>query len=552
MLDAILAILQRGLASKHRARGEARLTRRGARVLGETVGPRIERIESRTLLSAVNVLTFHNNNLRTGVNSDETVLTPSNVNDSTFGKVGTLPVDGQVYGQPLYESHVAFPGGKIHNVLFVVTENDSVYAFNANGGALIWHDSLAHPSDGITPIPATVTDDTTDLTPIIGITSTPVIDPNTGTIYTCASFQITKNGVVTYEQRLYALNIVTGAEDRDVLIKASAPGNGNGSVNGIVSFNALRNLQRSALTLNNGHVYIAWSSHGDTGTYHGWIIGYNAATFAQTFAWTDTPNGSEGGIWSSGDGLAVDQQGDMFALIGNGTFDEDPSLGDMNDYGESIVEFNPGSGHVNDFFAVDNYNLLNVQDLDLNSGGIMLMTNLSGPNSTEAVFSGKQGTIYVTDTADLGGFNANTNNDVEELSGDNGLASSFDTPAYFDNRVYYEGAYSDELKYYPVVNGQLNASGVVFGGQSYTYPGASPEISANGTSNGIVWIVGDNANGHAELDAYNANTLSEIYTSEQNPSRDQAGTFNKFAPPTIANGRVFVAAQGEIDIYGLL
>jgi hypothetical protein len=561
MLDAIFTGLGRGLTKRRRARWSAA---RRARDLRVATPPCVEPIERRRLLSAVNVLTYHNDNQRDGENLHETTLTPSNVNDNDFGKVATLSVDGQVYAQPLYVSHLMFPRGVMHNVVYVATENDSVYAFDANGGGLLWQDVLADPKKGVTTVPATDTGDLDDLVPQFGITGTPVIDTANNTLYVVTNTKQIISGAPRYEQRLYALNLVTGAETGSILIKASVPGTGVSTSGGMVSFNALRNLQRSALTLLNNTVYIEWSSHGDVGKYHGWMIGYNATTLLQTFVYCDSPDGYESGIWMSGDGLAVDPQGDIFFSTSNGDFNANTG---GSDYGDSLLKFAPGATLPTDYFTPSDQQVLNDDDLDLGSGGVLILPNQPGTHTHELVFSGKQGTIYLVNRDNLGGYSTTSDQIVQELSGREGLANyegkndtfyggSFDTPAYFNGAIYYLGAWfgaEEHVQAYTLSNGLLSAGPTSVSTQLYPYSGATPSISANGSADGIVWVVGDDSNGNADLHAYNAGNVSDqLYTSDDDASRDQAGTYNKFTPPTIANGRVYVAAQGEVDVYGLL
>ena len=257
-------------------------------------------------------------------NLEETALTRANVNSTSFGKRFTYPLDGISFASPLYVTHVKIPGKGFHNVVYVVTENDSVYAFDADGlsTAPLWQVSFIDPSAGITTIPAADTG-TDDIPNQIGITSTPVIDPTTGTLYVVAATQVVSGGTTTYVQTLHALRIATGAEKfgRPVVIEASAPGSGAGSEGGRESFNALLENQRTALLLENGVVYIAFASHGDNGPYQGWVLGYNARTLRQVLVYDDEPNGTQGGIWMSGDGLAADSAGNLYFSTGNGTFD---------------------------------------------------------------------------------------------------------------------------------------------------------------------------------------------------------------------------------------
>jgi hypothetical protein len=522
----------------------------------------MEQVERRVLLSAVDVLTFHNDNTRDGENLHETVLTPSNVNTSQFGKVATFSVDGQVYAQPLYVSHVMFPGhgGVMHNVVYVATEGDDVYAFDASGGGLLWHDRFTDPADGITTVPAVDTGITRDLSPQFGITSTPVIDQATNTMYVVANLKEVNSKGTFYIYRLYALNLVTGAkmDGGPVQIKATYPGTGDGSADGMVSLSGLRNLQRVALTLTNNTVYIGFSSHGDYATYHGWVIGYNATTLKQNFVWVDTPDARRGGIWMDGGGIAVDSEGNIYFSTGDGVFDANTG-GD--DYGDSLLKFAPGATTPTDYFTPNTEEDSYVNDLDMGSGGVILVPSTTGGPDTEAICCGKLGNIYVVNLDNMGRFDATENQITQELPATSGGLGkgegSWDTPAYFDGNVYYVGTWykgiTSPLVQYSLTNGLMSDGQIESSTAKFGYPGGSPSISANGDADGIVWNIGQDSSGNAVLYAFDATDVSkELYNSDANPKRDQAGVFNKFAPPTIANGRVYVAAQGEVDVYGLL
>src|ERR1700674_2068670 len=334
------------------------------------------------------VLTHRNDNMRTGQNTSESVLTPSSVNSTAFGKLLSLPTDGYVYAQPLYKSNVLIPAKGLRNVLFVATEHDSVYAFDANGVTTtpLWHVSFINPSVGITTVPS---DDVfiNDIVPEIGITGTPVIDPQGGTLYVVAKTK--ENG--TYVQRLHALDITTGAEKfgGPAVIQASVPGTGNGSSGGTLPFDPLIENQRAGLLLVNGVVYIAFASHGDIGTYHGWVFGYNAATLQQVAVFNDTPNRLQGGIWQGGNGPAADSSGNVFVISGNGTFDADE---EGVDFGDSFLKLNAGGLALVDFFTPFNQASLNANDVDLGSSGPLLLPDQTGTAHPHLVLgAGKDG-----------------------------------------------------------------------------------------------------------------------------------------------------------------
>ena len=307
----------------------------------------LEALELRMLMSAggTSVLTFHNDNARDGANLTETTLTPANVNPTNFGKVASFAVDGYVYAQPLYASNLNVPGVGAKGVVFVATEHDSVYAFDAGaptGAAPLWHDSFINPAAGVTTVPqADVI--STDIAPEIGITGTPVIDAATNTLYVVAKTKEVTGGVTSYVQRLHALDATTGAEKfgGPVVISATVPGTGDGSVNGAVTFDPLRENQRSGLLLSNGVLYAAWASHGDNGPYHGWVMAYNAATLQQLAVFNASPDDGEAGIWMNGCGPSADAAGNLYLASGNGDFDANTAGG--SSYGDSAIKLSPAS-----------------------------------------------------------------------------------------------------------------------------------------------------------------------------------------------------------------
>ncbi len=529
--------------------------------------PRLESLECR--LTPSNVLTYHNDNQRDGLNSHETVLTPQNVTPATFGRLFTDPVDGQVYAQPLVLSGVAVPGQGVHNLVFIATEHDSVYAFDAQSGALIWHDSFINPPVGITTVPSSDTQ-TGDINPEIGITSTPVIDAGTGTLYVVAKTKEVANGVTSYVQRLHALNVASGAErfgspaviadtqfdgaNYTYVSGPSVPGTGDGSVNGVLSFNALREAQRPGLLELNGVIYIGWASHGDNGPYHGWVLGYNAHTLklAGGAVFNTTPNGGLGGIWMSGAGLTGDVQGDLYFATGNGTFDANAGGGD---YGDSIVKLSTHGGlSVADYFTPSNQAALNSVDEDLGSGGVLLLPDQPGAHPHLLVEAGKEGKIYLVDRDHMGQFNANNDQIVQELPG--AIGGAWSMPAYFNGSLYYNGV-GDALKAFQLfTSNALSAAPVSQALGGLGYPGATPSISANGTRNGIIWTLQTDAYGYggpAVLHAYDATDVSrELYNSNQDAVRDAPGSAVKFAVPTVVNGHVYVGTANGLVVYGLL
>jgi hypothetical protein len=441
--------------------------------------------------------------------------------------------------------------------VYVATEHDSVYAFDADNNtgsnaAPLWQVSFINPSQGITTVSSNDVG-CSDLVPEIGITSTPVIDTNSKTIYVVAKTK--ENG--KFFQRLHALDISTGAEKfgGPVVLKAAVPGTGDGSVNGVVHYNALRQHQRAALLLQNGNIYISSASHCDNGPYHGWILTYNAATLAANGAYNSTANGGLGGFWASGGGPASDASSNAYFVTGNGTFD--PSTG--HDFGDSVMKFAPPSSNrlkVLDFFTPYNQDALNQSDADLGSGGVTLLPDQTGAHPHLLVQAGKEGTIYLIDRDKMGHFNPNNNNQIVQ-SLDDIIGGMWSTPTWWNNNVYFGGSY-DFLRVFSFNPSTelLSTASVGSSPTFFNFPGPVPSISANSTTNAIVWAIQTEgyANGTSEiLHAYNATNLSsELYNSAQNAGRDDAGGAVKFAVPTIANGRVYVGAVQKLDVYGLL
>lgn len=507
--------------------------------------------------AGVSVLTYHNDNARTGLNTNETVLTPANVASTNFGQVFTQPVDGFVYAQPLVMTNLTIPGKGVHNVVFVATEHDSVYAFDADndsgGNSLpLWQRSFINPAAGVTSV-ASADVGCTDLLPEIGITSTPVIDPVTGTIYVEAKTEEVTNGATTFVHRLHALDIATGAEKfgGPVVIQASVPGTGDGNDGaGMVPFDPQMHMNRPGLLLSQGVVYLAYASHCDNGPYHGWVISCDAHTLAFSNVFNTTPNGGLGGIWQSGNGPAADTAGNIFVMTGNGTFDSTTN----NDYGDSFLKFSTTNGlQLADYFAPFNQDALSSADEDLGSGGPMLLPDAVGSVAHPhlLVGCGKEGKIYLLDRDNLGKFNsANDNQIVEELP--NAVGGTWSSPAYFNSTIYYLGS-GDVLNAFPISQASISATPSAQGPTSFGFPGATPSISANGTNSGIVWAIESDAygnNGLAILHAYDAtNVASELYNSD-NVNQDPGGAV-KFAVPTIANGKVYVGAQYTLAVYGL-
>jgi hypothetical protein len=505
--------------------------------------------------SSIDVTTYHYDNLRTGQNLSETTLTPANVNQSKFGKLGELMVDGKVDGQPLYLSQVAIPGVGTKNVLYVVTEHGSVFAFDADNvrgtsAKPLWQISTQLPGEGPSDVRGC-----SQVTPEIGITSTPVIDRTRGAIYVVA---VSKNASGNYFHRLHALDLASGKElfGGPTTITATFPGNGAGSSNGSVIFDPAQYNERPGLLELNGTIFTTWGSHCDIGAYTSWMMAFSADTLKQTNVLNLVPNGNDGGTWMSGAAPAADSAGNIFFIIGNGTFDTSlnasgfPSQGDCGNCYVKVSSTAPLK--LLDYFTPLNTVAESNVDEDLGSGGPLLLpdvTDASGKTRHLAVGSGKDAIIYVLDRDNMGKFSSTQNNIYQQISGQ--LASGeYGKPSYFNGTVYY-GAVNDSLKAFPITAAKLATSPSSKTSIQFPYPGATPAISANGTNNGILWAV---ENGTvAVLHAYDAaNLATELYNSNQaTGSRDQfAG--NKFITPMIANGKVFVGTPNSVAVFGLL
>jgi hypothetical protein len=508
-------------------------------------------------VQAQSVLTWHNDNSRTGQNLQETILTLKNVNTTQFGKKFTLSVDGQIFAQPLYVSGVSIPGKGTRNVVYVATENDSVYAFAANGSPTtpLWQRSFTSPAEGITAAPCvdvgvsgSATPTCKVITPVVGITATPVIDPTSNTLYVVA---LTKESG-SYVDRLHALDITTGDEKfgGPVVIEASVHGTGAGSVGGIIAFNPSFELPRSALLLLNGVVYLSSAAFGgDQGPYHGWVLGYAARTLAQVGVFNTSPNIREAGIWGSGAGPTAAPGGSaVFVLTGNGKFDA--NTGGL-DYGDSFLKLSTAGGlSVADYFTPVDQAKLAQQDLDLSAGGGMIPPMQASGKYLEIIGGGKEGILYVVNRVNMGKFNPTANSCIQTVVGSKiQCPGGTGTPAYFNNAVYFSGC-GDFLKRFSLINGLLSTSPVSQSPEIYA-EGNTPSISANGSTSGIVWAISSLPTGGV-LHAYDASDVSkELYKSNQNQTRDSLPP-SHFAVPMIANGRVYVGTFDGLVVYGLL
>ncbi len=512
-----------------------------------------------TASPTVDVTTYHYDNSREGLNAQETILTPANVNSTKFGKLGFYPVDGKVDAQPLYVSGLDLQTGAT-NVLYVATEHDSVYALNAATGAQIWKTSLLAGNE--------TTSDSRNcgqIAPEIGITSTPVIDRTHGANGAIFVVGMTKDASGGYHQRLHALDLATGAElaGSPTEVQATYPGTGAGSRNGTVIFDPAQYAERASLLLLNGNIYTAWTSHCDSAPYTGWVIGYSESTLLLSSVLNLTPNGSDGSVWMSGYGLAADSGGDIYFLDANGTFDaslDAHGFPTQNDYGNTMLKLSTAGGKlaVSDYFATFDTVKQSIDDADLGSGGAMLLPDLTDKAGTVRhlmVGAGKDTNIYVADRDNLGKFNQKTADNsnlyqeiVRALPG-----RAFSGPAYFNGTVYYAGV-SDVLKAFPITNALLSATPTSKSATVFPYPGATPSVSANGTKSGIVWALESNESFPAVLHAYDASNLAnELYNSKQAVGgRDSFGIGNKFLTPVVVNGHVYVGTQSGVAVFGEL
>ena len=513
--------------------------------------------------------------LRTGLNPNETVLTPANVNSTKFGKLFSYSIDGTADASPLYVPNLNIPGRGFHNVVFVATEHDSVYALDADGTQTtpLWQDSFIDPANGITVVPPNDTGECCDISPEIGITGTPVIDPATSTLYVVVKTKEVSGGNTNYFHRLHALDLTTGAEKfgGPVNITATVNGNGAGSSGGQITFYSLHQNQRAALLLDNGVVYIAFGAHGDNSPYHGWIFGYNAGTLQQTMFFNTSPNdngirstggGQGSGVWQSGDGIATDATGNLYFVTGNGVFDVNSG---GSDYGDSFMRLST-SGAVVDYFTPHDQQYMNDQDIDLGSGGVLLLPDQTGPHPHLAITAGKNGTIYVIDRDNMGQYNPNNDNQIVQsvtniFPNGNKNTGNFKAAVYWNGHLFFSPD-ADFIKSFSISNGQIMSSPTSQSSFVANYPGATLQLSANGNTNGILWAIqrvdltpsGSGVRGPGVLHAFDATDLfTELYNSSQaSGGRDVLDMVAKWSAPLIANGKVYVASESRLTAFGLL
>lgn len=526
------------------------------------------------------IFTYHYDVARDGVNSSEYSLTTTSVGQTTFGKLFACQVDGADYTEPLWVPAITV-NSAMHNVIFVATQHDSLYAFDADTSPCqqLWHVNLLDSGHGGTANETSVCGTDVgqgfgDIQPEVGITATPVIDPSTNTLYVVSKSETggcsTGTSKVFY-QRLHAIDLATGNEKvtPPVNINATVSGNGDGSSGSTLNFNLQSQNARSGLALLNGVVYVCWASHEDTFPYHGWVLGYNASNLLQVGIFNTSPNGGLAGIWMAGGAPAADVNGNLYVTTGNGTFDADQSTVPNNDYGDSFIRIGTSNGLTAlDYFTPDDQGFLNQVDGDLGSGGIVLLPDQAqGPIVHLLVGGGKEGILYLLNRDNMGHYLPTGNSQiVQSFPANNG---SFSTPAFWQNNLYIAGAVqgsTDNLRAYSFnpATGQFTIAASSISSHSFPFPGATPVVSSSGNSNGIVWVVDASCWGApspcganalpATLYAYDATNLSrELWNSSQAASlRDQAGNAVKFSVPTVANGKVYIGTRSEVDVYGLL
>jgi len=496
----------------------------------------------------VDVLTYHNDIARTGRNLEETILTQVNVNPKTFGRLHWRKLDGDVYAQPLVVTGVEVPGKGVHDVVYVATENDTVYAFDAHNkkgknAKPLWKRTLKPPGAMCVPAEDLACE---DLVPKVGITGTPVIDKDTGTLFVVAR---TKEGEDWF-QRLYALDIATGADKvKPVVCDPSAPGTGDYSTDGMVHFYSRAQNQRAGLLLHDGRVYVAWAAHCDVDPYHGWLASYDAGTLEPVAAWCSTPDGQRGGVWQAGCGPSVDAQGRIYVSTGNGTFSGN-SGGD--DCGDSVIRLTANLA-MTDSFTPWNQDVLESFDLDLGSAGVLVLPDQPGPFPRLALASGKEGKLYLLNREDMGGYNPDNDDQiVQSVEGalEHGV---FSTMAYFNGKVYVVAA-GDVIKSFVLANGKLPPQATTKGTDVFAWPGATVSISADGATNAIAWCMQRDLDAKVpwRLHAYAAQDVGiELFDAGDVGKKAGAGKPIKFAAPTIANGKVYVGGHNRLTVFGL-
>jgi len=498
--------------------------------------------------ASLSILTYHDDNSRTGLNSNETALTPANVNATQFGKLGTLPVTGLVDAEPLYAGGLTI-NGATHNVVFVATEHDMVYAFDADTFAQLWSANMLANYPGETTVSTSDVGNCPQVYPELGITSTPVIDLSAGPNGTIFVVAMSKDSGGNYHQRLHALDLTTGADRMTPAeIQATYP-----NASGTTTFDPHQYEERAALLALNGAIYTTWTSHCDNPPYTGWVMGYSESNLQQISVLNLTPNGSDGAIWMAGDGPAADSSGNIYLLTGNGTFDTSLNANGFpqnGDYGNSFVKLSTAGNSLSvaDYFSMSNTVSESAGDQDFGSGGVLLLPQLSNGGTTYnlAVGAGKDGNMYVVNRDNMGKFNSSNDNAIyQQLNGalPGGMWSA---PAYFNNSLYY-GPSNHPLVAFPISNAKVASSPSSQSSATFGYPGTTPSISSDGTANGIVWAI-QNGNTTGTLHAYDATDLSNQLFGATFPTNSA----DKFVTPLIANGKVYVGTPNAVVVFGLL
>ncbi len=496
------------------------------------------------------VTTSQYDNQRAGAALNEKLLTAQNVNSKQFGKLGEFKVDGAVYAQPLFLPEVEVPGKGRHDILFIATEHDSVYAFDAyrTSDLPLWQVSLLDKRKGETPVPARAVA-CPFIQPEVGITPTPVIDRKTGTLYVLARTAVDRQ----YFQFLHALAVTTGAEKfgGPKIITASVQGHGDGAKSGQVHFDPLRENPRASLLLVKGVVYLTWASSCDVDPYHGWVMAYDAATLGQKAVLNVTPDGKQGGIWASDTGPAADSAGNIYIPTGNGTFDASSG---GRDYGDSVLKLTLKNSaiEINDYFTPFDQAKLSDADADLGSSGPLLLPDQPGAHRHLLLQPTKNSTLYVIDRDQMGQFSKDGDAVVQRLR--MGGQGAYGAMAYWNGHVFFATS-DDFLRDYTIAGGHVTPN--KSSNTKFKNPGASPTVSANGTQSAIVWTIAtktwDGADRPAILYAFDANQIDQpIYSSEQNSPRDRAATATRFVIPIVVNGHVYFAARNAVEVYGLL
>jgi autotransporter-associated beta strand protein len=524
----------------------------------------------------VPMLTYHNDNTRQGQNPNETLLTPTNVNTNTFGKLFSYAVDGYVYTEPLIMTNVAIPGQGVHNVVFIATEHDTVYAFDADSnaganGGLLWKTNLGTAAlNAISPYGRryTGTSPYSDITPEVGATGTPVIDPVSGTLYVNAFTREIAGNVTNFVHRIHALDVTTGRERSysPVVVAGSVPGVGVDSAGGVMTFNPMQNNQRPALTLAGGRLFVAYAGYADTDPYHGWLFAYNATNLAlQTnYIFNSTPNATtsafgahaaEGGVWQGGGGLCVDTNNNLFFETGNGSFSANTNGGD---YADTFLKLSTTNGLViADYFTPYNQASLAAADTDLGSCGPLLLPDAAGSAAHPHLLAGlgKSGKMYLLDRDAMASPHYQAGSDSQIVQSFTATPSGiWSPPTYFNGSIYVQPS-SGPMRQFSIANAAVNTTPVATAPASFGIFNGGPVVSANGTNNGIVWVLNSAAfgsSGPAVLYAYNATNISQmLYNSSQLAARDNPGGAVKMTTPTVAGGKVYVPAQYTLSVFGV-